>query len=89
VTVEYHWLEGLLGRTRRRRRRRRWGGWGSHGPGVDLRHAPFVERDADVALDPGERVLLADGDQHVVAGNVPVGLTGRNEIAAPLGVARP
>ena len=30
-------------------------------------HVPFVEFDADVALDPGKRVLLADGDQHVVA----------------------
>ncbi len=27
---------------------------------------PFVELDAEVALDPGERVLLADGQDHVV-----------------------
>ncbi len=37
------------------------------GDGVDHRHAPFVEVDADVALDPGEGVLLADRHQHVVA----------------------
>ena len=51
---------------------------------VDLRHAPFVEADADVALDPREGVLLADGDQHVVAGVMHVGLAGRLEPAAAL-----
>ena len=35
--------------------------------GIDHGHVPFVELDADVALDPGEGVLLADRDQHVVA----------------------
>ena len=35
-----------------------------------------------VALDPGERVLLADGDQHVVALEELVGLAGRDEAAA-------
>jgi hypothetical protein len=29
---------------------------------VDLGHAPLVELDADVALDPGERALLPDGE---------------------------
>ena len=57
-----------------------------HGLGVDLGHVPLVELDADVALDPGERVLLADRDQHVVAGNVLVGLAGGHEVAAALGV---
>ena len=38
-----------------------------HGHVVDHRHVPLVELDADVALDPGEGVLLADRDQHVVA----------------------
>ena len=33
---------------------------------VHHRHVPFVELDAEVALDPGERVLLADGENHVV-----------------------
>ena len=59
---------------------------GGHGLRVDLGHVPLVEVDADVALDPGERVLLADGDQHVIARNVLVGLAGGNELAAPLGV---
>ena len=35
--------------------------------GIDLGHVPVVELDADVALDPGEGVFLADRDQHVVA----------------------
>src|SRR6185369_12862991 len=34
---------------------------------VDDRHAPLVERDADVALDPRERVVLADGENDLVA----------------------
>src|SRR5205823_269953 len=38
-----------------------------HGNLVDLRHAPFVELEADVALDPGEAVFLANRHQHVVA----------------------
>ena len=58
-----------------------------HGLGIDLGHVPFVEFDADVALDPGEGVLLADRDQHVVAREVLVGLAGRHQIAAALGVA--
>ena len=36
---------------------------------VDHRHVPLVELDAEVALDPGERVLLADGEDDVVAGD--------------------
>ena len=58
-----------------------------HGLGIDLGHVPLVEFDAAIALDPGERIFLADGDQHVVAGKVLVGLAGRHEIAAALGVA--
>ena len=38
-------------------------------------------------LDPGERVLLADCDQHVVAFDELVGLAGRNQLAAARGVA--
>ena len=36
---------------------------------VQLRHVPLVELDAEVALDPGKRVFLADREDHVVAGN--------------------
>jgi hypothetical protein len=57
-----------------------------HGPGIDLGHVPPVERDADVALDPRERILLPDRDQHVVAGHVLVRLAGGLERAAALGV---
>jgi hypothetical protein len=39
-----------------------------------------------IALDPGEGVLLADRDQHVVAGVEFVGLAGRHQLAAALGV---
>src|SRR3984893_17099517 len=53
-----------------------------HRLGVDLWHAPAVEFDPDVALDPREGVLLADRDQDVVAWDVHVGLAGRDEIAA-------
>ena len=49
-----------------------------HGLRVDLGHVPLVELDADVALDPRERVLLADRDQHVVARHVLVGLARRD-----------
>ena len=45
--------------------------------GVDHRHVPSVELDADIALDPGKGVFLADGDQHVVAGEMLVRLAGR------------
>ena len=58
----------------------------AHGPGIDLGHAPLVELDADVALDPGKGVLLADRDQHVVAREMLVGLAGRHQVAAALGV---
>ena len=50
---------------------------------VDFRQTPFVEFDADVALDPRKRVFLADGDQHVVAFDEFVGLAGRNELRRP------
>src|SRR5665213_426474 len=34
---------------------------------VDDGHAPFIELDAEIALDPGEGVFLADSENHVVA----------------------
>ena len=58
----------------------------AHGAGIDLGHAVAVELDADVALDPRERVLLADGDQRVVAGKVLVGLAGGHQATPALGV---
>src|SRR5580704_11212398 len=58
----------------------------AHGLGIDLGHAPFVELDADVALDPGKGILLADRDQHVVAGDVLVGLSRGLERAPSFGV---
>src|SRR5690606_36351913 len=36
---------------------------------IDDRHAPLVELDAEIALDPRERVLLADREDDVVARN--------------------
>ena len=48
------------------------------------RQAPLVELDAAVALDPGEGVLLADRDQHVVALEERVGLAGGHELAPAL-----
>ena len=41
---------------------------------IDDRHAVLVELDADVALDPRERVLLADRQDHVVAGMITVSI---------------
>ena len=57
----------LRARRRRRRRRtpRRRVDWKVDL--VDHRHVPLVELDAEVALDPREGVLLADGEDHVVA----------------------
>ena len=51
---------------------------------IDLGHVPLVELDAAVALDPGEGVLLADRDQHVVAFDGLVGLARRHQVARPL-----
>ncbi len=53
---------------------------------VDLGHAPAVELDADIALDPREGVFLAYRDQDVVARDQGIGLAGRDEIAAAAGV---
>lgn len=53
---------------------------------IDLGHVPLVELDAAVLFDPGEGVLLADRDQHVVAFEGLVGLARGNEIAAAFGV---
>ena len=49
--------------------------------GIDRRHSAAAEGDAEVGLDPGKGVLLADRDQNVVAGDVDVGLAGRREPA--------
>src|SRR5580658_4785756 len=57
-----------------------------HRFGVDHRHAPAIEFEADIALDPRKGVLLADGDQHVIARNHDVRLAGRHQIAPALGV---
>src|SRR6185312_3047228 len=57
-----------------------------HRHGVDDGQAPFVEVEPDVALDPGEGVLLADGDQHVVAVHAHRRLAGRHQAAPPCGV---
>ena len=51
---------------------------------IDLRHAPLVELETEVALDPRKGILLADRDQHVVALEVDVRLAGRLEPAASL-----
>src|SRR5262249_26378943 len=51
---------------------------------VHHRHVPLVELDADIAFDPGERILLSDGDQHVVALEMLVGFPCRHQIAAAL-----
>ena len=52
---------------------------GLEGDLVEHRQAPLVELDAGVLLDPRERVLLADGDQHVVALEELVGLAGGDQ----------
>src|SRR5215212_8653320 len=41
----------------------------AHGLGIDLRHIPLVEFNPAVALDPRKSVFLADGHQHIIAGN--------------------
>src|ERR1051326_8127293 len=38
-----------------------------HGHRVNLGHIPLSELDSDVVLDPGEGVVLSDGENHVVA----------------------
>src|SRR5215470_14262099 len=48
---------------------------------VDLWHVPAVELDADVALYPGEGILLANRYQHVVAEDMLIRLTARDQIA--------
>src|SRR6266436_880491 len=58
----------------------------AHGLGIDFGHVPFVEFDADVALDPGKRILLADGDEDIVAGNMLVGFAGRDKVAPAFGI---
>src|SRR5215475_12830956 len=50
-----------------------------HGFFVNQRHAPPVELNAEVALDPRKRILLADCHEDIVAGNVFVRLTGGYE----------
>src|SRR5260370_13430627 len=58
------------------------------GDRVEYGQAVPVERDAAVRLDPGKGVLLADRDQHVIAGEMDVGLAGWREDAAAVPVAR-
>src|SRR5579883_1467126 len=58
----------------------------AHRPGIDLGHVPFVELDADIALDPGKRILLANSDEHIVAGNVLVWLARWDKAAPAFGV---
>ena len=58
-----------------------------HGHLVDDRHAPGVELEADVALDPRERVFLADRHQDVVAREVNLRLARRHELPPALLVA--
>src|ERR1700686_7826 len=57
-----------------------------HGLGIDPGHVPLVEFDPAVALDPGERVLLADRHQHVVAGDGLIRFAPRHQVAPALGV---
>src|SRR6185437_7069111 len=42
---------------------------GLKGLGIDLGLIPTIEAQAHIALDPGERILLADRQNHIVAGN--------------------
>src|ERR1700683_3559230 len=58
-----------------------------HRLGINLRHVPFVELDAAIALDPWKRTLLADRDQHIIAREMFIGFAGGDEFAAPLGIA--
>ena len=53
-----------------------------HGDLVDGGHAPLVELEADVALDPGKSVFLADGEDDVVAGEEN-GVDDRGDLLAP------
>src|SRR6516165_3098008 len=53
---------------------------------VDFRHIPFIELDPDVALDPGEGILLHDGDKHIIAGKMLVRIAGWNERAPSLAI---
>src|SRR6185437_13885578 len=45
-----------------------WPG-GLEGHGIHFGHVPLVELDAEIGLDPGEGVLLADGEDHIVRWN--------------------
>src|SRR3989441_2423926 len=60
---------------------------GLHRDFVDDRHAVLVELNSHVALDPGEGVLLPHRDEHVVALEALIGLSGGNEAASPFLVA--
>src|SRR5579864_2789419 len=53
---------------------------------IDDRHVPLVEFKADVALDPGESILLTDGDEHVIALHQDVRFAGRYQLAPALGI---
>ncbi len=59
---------------------------GLHGLRIDLGHIPFVEFDADVALDPGKGILLADGHQDIVGVHHHIRFARRHQLAAALGI---
>ncbi len=54
--------------------------------GIDDRHVPFAELDADIALDPGKRIVLADRDQHIIGREKHRFFAGGNQAAPPVGV---
>src|SRR6266446_6671554 len=60
---------------------------GLHRDFVDDRHAVLVELNSHVPLDPGECVLLPHRDEHVVALEALIRLSGGKEAASPFLVA--
>ena len=55
-----------------------------HGRFVYHRHIPFIKINSRIPFNPGERILLADGNQHVVAGHMHIGLARGDQSAASL-----
>src|SRR5438045_2017061 len=49
---------------------------------IYLRHAPSVELEAEIALDPRKGILLPDRDQDIITFEVHIGLAGRLQPAA-------
>src|SRR6267378_3292980 len=60
---------------------------GLHGHFVHDRHAVLVELNSHVPLDPGEGILLPHRDEHVVALEALIRLSGGKEAASPFLVA--